>query len=93
MLGVESTAHTMPYTGPPQLAQSRPQPEQRVVEGSEQTTSSRTRTGSTGEWTQSTVARLVASARQFAAILDTTGDVRAASSVTGFPVRYVDLYA
>jgi hypothetical protein len=79
----------MPYTGPPQLLPSRPEPEQRVVEGSAETTLGHNRTDSPGQ----AAARLSASARAFAAIVETTGDVQVASNITGFPIRHVDLYA
>lgn len=93
MLGGEASSYAVPVTGPPQMNLSQPKPEQRVVETSDKATSRDVDSQSPNLSPPLKPAQLSNTARQFAAILDTTGSVRTAAMATGFRLTHVDLYA
>lgn len=93
MVGADFSLQAVPYVAPVAARPSQPQPETRAVESSAESTLQRHHAGSTLARQPSAVDQLVDSARQFADILDTTGNVQVASVVSGFRVGHVDTYA
>ncbi len=93
MLGTDISVQAVPVAAATAaLKPSQPQPETRVVERSTRSTLQQ-QSGSSYTPTGSSLERLAASARQFAEVLDTTGSVQVASSVSGFRVGFLDTYA
>lgn len=93
MLGPDSSVGAAAAIGATQTPISRPQPQQRVVEGSAKPRLPQHDVGSMYAKPPSTLARLSSAARQFADVLDTTGSVQVASTVSRFPVGHLDVYA
>ena len=91
MLGVDSTSPVVPYSGPVQVRANSPPPELRVVEDVARTTLAARHAISPA--IPNALDEFVASVRQFAEILDTTRNVAMASSVSGFHVGVLDVYA
>ncbi len=83
----------VPYGGPLQVALSRPPPQPRVVENVSHTTLRQYESGPANPRLPSALEELAYSARQFAELLDTTGSVAVASSISGLPVGGLDMYA
>ena len=71
---------------------SRPQPEQRVVESTAHAQLRQRDAGSNFARAPSALEQLSSSARQFADVLDATGSVQVASSVSGFQAGHLDMY-
>ncbi len=71
---------------------ARPQPEQRVVEDTARPQLARQETGTLFSPPAPDLQQLSASARQFADLLDTTGNVQIASAISGFRAGHLDMY-
>jgi hypothetical protein len=93
MLGQDFTTSALPPAGLAHVQPVRPQPVQRTVESVAKSHVRRFDTPSMYAAPPSAIEQLSSSARQFADVLDTTGNVQVASSVSGFVVGHVDLYA
>lgn len=93
MFGQDFSVTAASVIGATHTPVSRPQPQQRVVEGTAKPQLPQPDIGSMYAKPPSALERLSSAARQFADVLDTTGSVQVASSVSGFPVNHVDLYA
>lgn len=93
MVSADTSVHAVAYAGAAAQRPIEPPPQQRVVESTAQATLQQQQTASMYARMPSPVQDLVASARQFADILDRTGNVQVASSVSGFRVGFVDTYA
>lgn len=93
MLGADHSIQAVPYTGPADVRPSQPPPPQRVVESAARSTLHQQQTQSMYARLPSGLEQLVDSARQFADILDSTGNVQVASFVSGFRVGSIDTYA
>ncbi len=77
-------------TAPPA---ARPPPVHRVVESAPRARQQPLETGSTYAQPPTALEELTASVRQFADVLEITGNVHIASSVSGFRAMFLDLYA
>lgn len=93
MLGADTSIPAAPVAAAAAVRPIQPQPEQRVVESSARATLQEQFTGSVMSQGPSAIDQLAESARQFAEILDRTGNVQVASSVSGFRVGQIDTYA
>lgn len=93
MLGADHSIQAVPYTGPADVRPSQPPPQQRVVESAARSTLDQQQTRSMYASPPSGLQQLVSSARQFADILDSTGNVQVASYISGFRVGALDTYA
>lgn len=94
MLGHDSTLQPVVGVGGPQAAlPSRPQPEVRVVETAAKSDLQKQQTRSTSTNGQTGKDQFVKSVRRFADVLDSTGNVWVASSVSGFRTSGLDIYA
>lgn len=98
MLGPDISAQAVSHVGPVPAPVRPVEPEQRVVEDTAQTNTGQQEPGS--ELAQSpqtsaamAIQRLSTAARIFASILDSTGDVEVASTVSGFRTPRLDTYA
>ncbi len=91
MLGLEVTTPAVPAAGALHAPASRPPPETRTVEP---TTEAPRRQAATPRTAQPSPALddLIASARAFANLLDATGSVQLASTLSGFQPGGLDLY-
>lgn len=92
MFGTDLSVQAVPYTGPPPPRPSQPEPQQRVVEGSGEA-DLRPRGGALQAPAPSRVEQLKHSARQFVQLLESTGSVVVASSISGLRVGQLDTYA
>jgi hypothetical protein len=92
MLGADSSIQAIPVAVSAAVKPNQPQPEQRVVENVSRAALHQQHAGSTLARMPSAVEQLIHSARQFADVLDTTGNVQVASTVSGFHVGHVDTY-
>jgi hypothetical protein len=79
-----------PVIAPQHAPTSRPPPSERVIEHSDAASNARVATDPSDDAKSS---ELTASARRFAAIMQVTGDVRLAASLSGLPVGSIDTYA
>jgi hypothetical protein len=93
MLGQDGSAGAIGAVAAPHLPQGQPRDVVRVVESSAKATLQRQQTRSATAPAPNAAQRLSSSARQFADVLDTTGSVQVASSVSGFRIGALDLYA
>ncbi len=93
MLGTSIPMQAVPYTGAVVARPSQPVPAQRVVESTAEVTLQRHSTASMYAAPPSSAQQLASSARQFADVLDTTGNVQIASSVSGLRIGFLDTYA
>jgi hypothetical protein len=75
----------------PVLAQA-PQPAQRVVESTARSALEHRETGSMITSPPSDLQQLSKSAREFADLLDTTGNLQVASAISGFRAGHLDMY-
>jgi hypothetical protein len=71
---------------------SRPPPEQRVVEDTARAELRHQHTRSALGQGPSELQQLSESARQFADLLDTTGNLQVASAISGFRAGHLDMY-
>lgn len=94
MFGAEFSGQSVPFAPVPlQQRVVQPPPPQRVVEGAHRATLQSQDFGTMYARMPSPLQQLSESARQFADILESTGNVMVASSVSGFRVGHVDVYA
>ena len=93
MFGLDLTAPGVPVAGTPPVQPNRPPPEQRVVEGTEQSRLQQQDTATLTAESQNALGDFADSVRQFVQILDATGNVSVASSVSGFLTGRIDIYA
>jgi hypothetical protein len=93
MVGADFSLQAVPHMAPTAARPSQPQPETRAVESSAESTLQGHHAGSTLARMPTAIDQLVESARQFAEVLDTTGNVQVASTVSGFRIGHVDTYA
>lgn len=93
MLGAESSMSAVPFAATAALRPVQPPPEVRVVENTARASLRQQHTGTHISRPPSAVDDLIQSARQFADILDRTGNLQVASSVSGFMVGGLDTYA
>jgi hypothetical protein len=93
MLGADASIQAVPLAGAAAVRPSQPQPETRVVESTSRASLQQQHARSTLARLPSALEELAASARQFAEVLDSTGNVQVASSVSGFRVGHLDTYA
>ena len=93
MLAQDVTTSAAAVAGVPPGYYSRPPSQPRVVESAGNASLRQQQTASMLAEPPSAVQRLADSARQFAEILETTGNVFVASSVSGFRSARVDVYA
>jgi hypothetical protein len=93
MLGADSSIQAVPNIAAAAVRPAQPRPEQRVVESAQRSTLHQQYSGSVSAGPPSAVEQLVESARQFADVLDSTGNVQVASTVSGFRVGFLDTYA
>jgi hypothetical protein len=93
MLGQDLSVAAAAAAGATQIQPARPQPEQRVVEGTGKSRLPDQETASMLAQPPSALQQLSSSARQFADILDSTGNVQLAASISGFRGGYLDVYA
>ena len=70
----------------------RPQPQPRVVEETDRPQLGHQETGTLASPPAPDLRQLSASARQFADLLDTTGNVQIASAISGFRAHGLDVY-
>ena len=92
MLGPDLTVSAVAAAGTAQTPVTRPPPEQRVVEEAAGAHLQRQETGTLSPRSPSPLRELSESARQFADVLDTTGSVQVASSISGFQPGHLDMY-
>jgi hypothetical protein len=71
---------------------AQPQPQPRVVEETARPQLARQETGTLSSRPAADLQQLSASARQFADLLDTTGNVQIASAISGFRAGHLDMY-
>jgi hypothetical protein len=93
MFGPDYSAGTAAAAGMVPVLLSRPQPQQRTVEDTARATLQHQESGSTLAQAPSELQQLSQSARDFADLLDTTGNVQVASALSGFRARHLDMYA
>ena len=91
MFGQTNSIGAAVAAGTTQVPVSRPPPVQRVVEGTEQARLQQQQTRATLA-KPSPLKQLSDSARQFADVLDTTGSVQVAMSISGFRAGHLDVY-
>ena len=92
MLGPDLTVGAVAAAGAAQTPVTRPPPEQRVVEEAAGSNLQRQETGTVSARASSSLQELSKSARQFADVLDTTGSVQVATSISGFQAGHLDMY-
>jgi hypothetical protein len=92
MLGQDLTVSAVAAAGAAQTPVTRPPPEHRVVEKAAGSNLRRQETGVLAPRTPSPLRELSDSARQFADLLDTTGSVQVAASISGFQAGHLDMY-
>jgi hypothetical protein len=90
MVGVDSTSPAVPNFGPVQVRANAPPPEQRVVEAVAHATLAARHAVSSP--VPDSLDAFVSSVRKFAQVLDSTGNVQMAASVSGFNVGVQDVY-
>jgi hypothetical protein len=92
MFGPDFSSGAAAVAGVVPVPASGPQPEQRVVENTGRSQLARQETGALYSRRPPDLQQLSASARQFADLLDTTGNVQIASAISGFRAGHVDMY-
>jgi len=93
MVNTSLSTQGVPYGGPLEVALSRPPPQPRVVENVAHATLRQYESSPAYGRLPSALEELAYSARQFAELLDSTGSVAVASSISGLPVGGLDVYA
>jgi hypothetical protein len=93
MFGQDYSVQAVATAGAPLVQSSRPPPEPRAVENVAKARVRQQSTGTTLAPPPTPAQRLSASARQFADVLDATGSLYMAASVSGFRAGQLDLYA
>ena len=93
MLGPDLTVSAVPVAGAAAAPAPRPPPEPRTVESSAEAQLDGQQSAAQPDLTPDSLKRLISSARTFAALLDATGDVRMAASLSGFRAGQLDIYA
>jgi len=93
MFSTNLSTRGVPYGGPLQVALSRPPPEPRVVENVAHATLRQYESSPANRRLPSALDDLAQSARQFAELLDSTGSVAVASSISGLAIGALDVYA
>jgi|GEM_PF-2370248 len=93
MLGPDPTIGAAPAVAATHAPLTRSPPEPRVVESTAGSQLPRHETATMSASQPNVVEQLVTSARQFADILDTTGNVQVAAWISGFRVGFLDIYA
>ena len=92
MFGQDLTVSAVATAGAAQTPVTRPPPEPRVVEKAAGGNLRRQETGVLDARAPTPLRELSKSARQFADLLDTTGSVQVASSISGFRAGHLDMY-
>ena len=92
MLGPDLTVSAVAAAGTAQTPVTRPPPEQRVVEEAAGANLQRQETGTVSARASSSLQELSKSAREFADVLDTTGSVQVAATLSGFQAGHLDMY-
>ena len=93
MLGQDASVHAISAAPTPHVRPVNPRPQQRVVEDVAKASVRRQDSRPTPRTPVTDLKRLSESARQFAEVLDSTGNVYVASSVSGFRSGALDVYA
>ncbi len=92
MFGPDFSTGVAAVAGMVPVPVSRPQAEQRVVEDTARAELRHQHTGSALGQMPADLQRLSESARQFADLLDTTGNLQVASAISGFRAGHLDMY-
>jgi hypothetical protein len=93
MFGQDYSVQAVVTAGAPLVQSSRPPPEPRAVEGLAKARLRQQSANTTLAPSPTAVERLSASARQFADVLDATGSLSMAASISGFRAGQLDVYA
>jgi hypothetical protein len=93
MFAPDITPGAAAVAGVMQALSSRPQLTQRVVEDTARPELQQQGTGTLSDRAPTELQQLSKSARQFADLLDKTGNVQVASAISGFRAGRLDMYA